>query len=107
MKILAVGFGKNKHDPMHRNHFNSCSSNTFIADRHTFDFYTDVKLKLIRTYVSLANLWRALCFEFVVNLDNRFPAFRFTRKFWEFYLSNIFRGKELQFEFEVVKNTGS
>jgi hypothetical protein len=41
--------------------------------------------------------------EFVVNLDQRWPAFRFTRKFWEFYLSMIFRGKELYFEFEVVK----
>ena len=33
----------------------------------------------------------------------RWPRFRFTRKFWEFYLSYIFRGKELHFEFEVVK----
>jgi hypothetical protein len=32
---------------------------------------------------------------------------RFTRKFWEFYLSYIFRGKELQFEFEVVKRSSS
>ncbi len=91
-------------DPTHRNHFNSYSFNTFIADRQVFDFYTEVKLKPIRTYVSLANLWRALGLEFIVNLDNRFPGFRFTRKFWEFYLSYIFRGKELQFEFEVVKN---
>jgi hypothetical protein len=30
---------------------------------------------------------------------------RFLRKFWEHYLSYIFRGKELHFEFEVVKNT--
>ena len=32
-----------------------------------------------------------------------FAALRFTRKFWEFYLSTIFRGKELYFELEVVK----
>jgi hypothetical protein len=49
------------------------------------------------------NLWRALGLEFIVNLDQRRPALRFTRKFWEFYLSTIFRGKELQFDFEVVK----
>jgi hypothetical protein len=42
--------------------------------------------------------------EWLTNLDQRWPALRFTRKFWEFYLSNIFRGKELQFEFEVVKD---
>jgi SAM-dependent methyltransferase len=90
-------------DPTHRNHFNSYSFNAFIADRQVFDFYTRVKLKPIRTYVSLANLWRALGFEFIVNLDNRFPGLRFTRKFWEHYLCYIFRGKELRFEFEVIK----
>ena len=90
-------------DPTHRNHFNSYSFNCFIDDRQLFPFYTDVKLKPIRTHVSLANLWQAIGLEFVVNLDQRWPAFRFTRKFWEFYLSYIFRAKELQFEFEVVK----
>ena len=74
-----------------------------MQDRASFPFYTDVELKPVRTYVSLANLWRALGFEFITNLDQRWPKFRFTRKFWEFYLSYIFRGKELQFEFEVVK----
>ena len=91
-------------DPTHRNHFNSYSFNCFIEARQVFPFYTQVKLKPIRIYVSLANLWRALGLEFVVNLDQRWPAFRFIRKFWEFYLSYMFRGKELQFEFEVLKN---
>ena len=90
-------------DPTHRNHFNSYSFNCFIEARQVFPFYTQVKLKPIRIYVSLANLWRALGLEFVVNLDQRWPAFRFTRKFWEFYLSTVLRGKELHFEFEVVK----
>ena len=36
-----------------------------------------------------------------------FYPIRFVRKFWEFYLSYIFRGKELQFEFEVLKATAS
>ena len=53
--------------------------------------------------MSLANLWRATGLELIVNLDQRWPSFRFTRKFWEFYLSYVFRGKELQFEFEVLK----
>lgn len=93
-------------DPTHRNHFNSYSFNCFIEDRRLFPFYTEVKLRPVRTYVSLANLWRALGVEFVVNLDQRWPSLRFTRKFWEFYLSMIIRGKELQFEFEVEKVTG-
>ena len=90
-------------DPTHRNHFNSYSFNTFMPDRAVFDFYTDIQLKPLKTYASLLNLWRALGFEFLVNLDNRVPRFRFIRKFWEHYLSAIVRGKELWFEFEVVK----
>ena len=90
-------------DPTHRNHFNSYSFNCFVEDRQLFPFYTDVRLKLIRAYVSLANVWRVIGLELVVNLDQRWPRLRFTRKFWEFYLSNVVRGKELQFGFEVVK----
>ncbi|CAN5730849.1 hypothetical protein BH24ACI2_BH24ACI2_08080 [soil metagenome] len=90
-------------DPTHRNHFNSYSFNTFMPERQVFDFYTEVKLKPITTYVSLANLWRSLGIEFFVNLDKKSPFLRFTRKFWEQYLSYIFRGKELHFKFEVIK----
>jgi SAM-dependent methyltransferase len=90
-------------DPTHRNHFNSYSFNCFIADRQLFPFYTEVRLKPLRTYVSLANLWRAIGLQFLVNLDQRWPSFRFTRKFWEFYLSSIVRGKELQITLEVLK----
>ena len=91
-------------DPTHRNHFNSYSFNCFVADRQLFPFYTDVRLEPVRTYVSLANVWREIGLEFLVNLDQRWPRFRFLRKFWEFYLSTICRGKELQFEFEVLKS---
>jgi len=90
-------------DPTHRNHFNSYSFNCFVEDRQLFPFYTEVRLRPIRSYVSLANLWRAIGMEMIVNLDQRWPKMRFTRKFWEFYLSTLFRGKELQFEFQVIK----
>ena len=91
-------------DPTHRNHINSYTFNTFIPDRQVFDFYTDIQLKPICTYVSLAGLWRAIGIEFLVNLDQKMASMRFLRKFWEQYLSYIFRGKELRFEFEVVKS---
>jgi hypothetical protein len=48
-----------------------------------------------------------LGFEFFVNLDQRVESLRFFRKFWEHYLSNIVRGKELQFEFEVIKEAAA
>jgi ubiquinone/menaquinone biosynthesis C-methylase UbiE len=90
-------------DPTHRNHFNSYTFNVFMPERQLFPFYTEVNLKPVRTYVSLANLWRSLGIEFLVNLDQKKASFRFLRKFWEHYLSFVFRGKELQFEFEVIK----
>jgi len=90
-------------DLTHRNHLSSYSFNCFVEGHINFPFYTDVRLKPVRVYVSLANLWRSLGLEFITNLDQRWPGFRFTRKFWEFYLCNIIRGKELHFEFEVLK----
>lgn len=93
-------------DPTHRNHFNSYTFNVFMPERQLFPFYTEVNLKPVRVYVSLANLWKTLGVEFLVNLDQRNERFRFARKFWEQYLSYVVRGKELRFEFEVVKNNG-
>lgn len=90
-------------DPTHRNHINSYTFNTFMSGRQVFDFYTNIQLKPIRCYVSLLSLWRALGIEFLVNLDQKTPSMRFLRKFWEHYLSYVFRGKEIHFEFEVVK----
>jgi len=94
-------------DPTHRNHLNSYSFQHFTRDQSTFPFYTDLKLRVVRSYVTLANLWRAIGLEFIVNLDQRWNSFRFTRKFWEHYLNFIFRGKDLYFEFEVIKPNGS
>lgn len=91
-------------DPTHRNHINSYTFNTFLAGRQVFDFYTDVQLRPVSCHVSLLNLWRLLGIQFIVNLDQKAPNLRFLRKFWEHYLSNIIRGKELRFEFEVVKS---
>lgn len=91
-------------DPTHRNHFNSYSFNCFTPSKTPFPFYTEAELRALKTHVSLANLWRALGIEWLVNLDERWPQFRFIRKFWEFYLSTILRGKELTFEFAVVKS---
>jgi predicted SAM-dependent methyltransferase len=90
-------------DPTHKNHINSYTFNTFLPGRRVFDFYTDVELRPIRTYVSLLNVWKYLGFELLVNLDQHMPSMRFFRKFWEHYLSAVCRGKELKFEFEVVK----
>ena len=90
-------------DPTHRNHINSYTFNTFVPGREVFDFYTDIQLKPVDCYVSLLGLWRALGIELLVNLDRKSYKLRFLRKFWEQYLSYVIRGKELWFEFEVIK----
>lgn len=90
-------------DPTHRNHLNSYSFDTFVIGEGTFDFYTHVQLERLRRYVSVANLWRFLGVEFMINLDHRYPGLRFVRKFWEQYANAILRGKEIEFEFKVVK----
>jgi SAM-dependent methyltransferase len=90
-------------DLTHRNHLSSYSFRFFLEDGQLFPFYTEARLEAVRTYVTLANLWRVLGFEFLVNLDQRWPALRFMRKFWEYYLNSVIRGKELYFDFRVVK----
>lgn len=92
-------------DPTHRNHFNSYSFNSFIPEKQVFDFYSEVRLQPLDIRVSLANLWKALGIEYLVNLDRRSERWRFTRKFWEQYLSTVMRGKELTFIFRVVKDS--
>jgi hypothetical protein len=91
-------------DPTHRNHINSYTFTCFSPDKRLFPFYTDAVLRPRTVRVSLLNLWRAVGLEWLVNLDRKSPRYRFTRKFWEQYLSPVVRGKELYFEFEVVKD---
>jgi SAM-dependent methyltransferase len=90
-------------DPTHKNHFNSYSFDTFVPEKRNFKFYTDVNLRPIKRYAGLANLWKSLGIEWLVNLDHRSPGMRFIRQFWEHYLCTVLRGKEMDFEFEVVK----
>jgi hypothetical protein len=60
-------------------------------------WYTKVRVKEVRNYVSLLRLWRALGCEFLVNHSKMF------RQFWEHYLSFLIRGKLMEFTFEVIK----
>lgn len=90
-------------DLTHRNHLNSYSFRNLIEGREVFTFYTDVRFQQRLVHVSILKLWRPLGLEFLINLDNRYPRMRFLRKFWEQYLNAIVRGKEIQFELEVVK----
>ncbi len=86
-------------DPTHRWHLNSFAFRFFYPGGiHGEDhWYTRARLRERRLRVRLLRVWRGLGFEFLVN---RFVWFR---RFWEFYLCYLVRGKVMEFEFEVVK----
>jgi len=90
-------------DLTHRNHLNSYSFRNLTDERAVFDFYTDARFKQKVCRVTLLNLWKLTGLEYLINLDNRHPRWRFVRKFWEQYLNAVMRGKEIYFELEVVK----
>jgi SAM-dependent methyltransferase len=87
-------------DPTHRWHLNSFSFRYFFTPggRHGQDhFYTPIRLRERRVRLQLLKLWKYLGFEWLVN------HFLFFRRFWEYYLCYVIRGKVMTFEFEVLK----
>lgn len=90
-------------DPTHKNHFSSYSFQTFDAEKRHFKFYSDINLRPVKRYVTVLSLWKVFGLEFLINVDHKLPSLRFLRKFWEHYLCYIMRGKDMYFEFEVIK----
>lgn len=83
-------------DPTHRWHLNSFSFRYFTPDDAGFGYYSAVRFKEVQVRVRLLALWRYLGFEFLVNHSRAF------RKFWEFYLCFVIRGKSLHFVLEKL-----
>jgi SAM-dependent methyltransferase len=83
-------------DPTHKHHLNSFSFRYFGDNHGGFGYYTQAKFREISVRVKLLSLWKWLGFEFFVNHSVRF------RKFWEFYLCYVIRGKAMEFEFEPI-----
>jgi SAM-dependent methyltransferase len=83
-------------DPTHKHHLNSFSFRVFGANDGGFGYYTDAKFREISVRIRLLSLWKWLGFEFLVNRSLRF------RRFWEFYLCYVVRGKAMEFEFEPL-----
>jgi SAM-dependent methyltransferase len=84
-------------DPTHKHHLNSFSFRYFGENHGGFGYYSAARFREISVRVKLLAFWKWLGFEFLVN---RFPRFR---KFWEFYLCYLIRGKAMEFEFEPVE----
>ncbi|HEY6333796.1 MAG TPA: class I SAM-dependent methyltransferase [Blastocatellia bacterium] len=90
-------------DLTHRNHLNSYSFDRF-TENAALDSGTGAMFRLVSRQVSLLKIWKAMGFQFIVNLDQRSPKYAFCRRIWEHYLNAVVRGKEIYFELEVVKN---
>lgn len=83
-------------DPTHRWHLNSFSFRYF-TEPGGFEYYSRCRFRQLRLRVKLLRFWRLLGFELAVNRSRAF------RKFWEYYLCFIVRGKALVFELEALK----
>ncbi len=84
-------------DPTHKWHLNSFSLRYFGENHGGFGYYTNAKFEEISVHVKLLALWRYLGFEWAVNASPRF------RKFWEYYLCYVVRGKVIEWRLRVVK----
>ena len=89
-------------DPTHKWHLNSFSFRYFEPSYHT-NYYTTARFRIRSKEVELASIWKSLGVQYLINLDNRFPAFRFIRKLWEQHLCYVVRGKQLTFVLETIK----
>jgi SAM-dependent methyltransferase len=84
-------------DPTHRWHLNSFSLKFFGDDHGGFGYYSRARFREISTHVRLLAFWRYLGIEALVNRSRRF------RRFWEFYLCYLVRGKVIEWRVEAIK----
>jgi SAM-dependent methyltransferase len=83
-------------DPTHRWHLNSFSLRYFGPDNGGYGYYSRARFHEISLHVRLLALWRYLGFEFLVNHSRVF------RRFWEFYLCYLIRGKVIEWQLEAA-----
>jgi SAM-dependent methyltransferase len=83
--------------PAHRWHLSSFSLWFFTDKPREYDYYAPAKYRQCRVHVEMLSLWKTLGFQFLINHFLRF------RRFWEYYLSFVVRGKTVEFELEVLK----
>ncbi len=88
-------------DPTHRWHLNSFSLRYFGADHGGYGYYSTATFRESFVHVRLLALWRYLGFELLVN---RFRGFR---RFWEFYLCYLIRGKVIEWHLTALKSGGA
>jgi SAM-dependent methyltransferase len=83
--------------PAHRWHLSSFSFWFFSDQPHEYDYYAPANFRELGVRVELLRIWRGLGFQFLVN------HLRWFRKFWEYYLCFVIRGKTVEWQLEVLK----
>lgn len=86
-------------DPTHRWHLNSFSMRYFGSDHGGYGYYSSATFREILIRVRLLALWRYLGLEVLVN------RFRWFRRFWEFYLCYLVRGKVIEWHLVAMKES--
>jgi SAM-dependent methyltransferase len=86
-------------DPTHRWHLNSFSLRYFGDNAGGYEYYSHARFREISTRVRLLAFWRYLGFELLVNSSRRF------RRFWEYYLCYLVRGKVIEWQLQAVKDS--
>lgn len=86
-------------DPTHKWHLNSFSLRYFGEDNGGYGYYSGARFREILTHVRLLAFWRYTGFEFLVNASRAF------RRFWEFYLCYVIRGKVIEWHLEALKHS--
>ncbi len=84
-------------DPTHRWHLTSFSLRYFTEKEFGFGYYSTARFEELSVHVKLLALWRYLGFELAVNASPRF------RRFWEYYLCYVVRGKVIEWRLKTVK----
>ena len=84
-------------DPTHKWHLNTFSLRYFGDDNAGFGYYSKARFVELSVRVKLLAFWRWLGFEWAVNSSKRF------RRFWEYYLCYVVRGKVIEWRLRAVK----
>jgi SAM-dependent methyltransferase len=84
-------------DPTHKSHLTSFSFRYFGEKHGGFGYYTPTRFRELSVHVKLLAFWRWLGVQALVNRAPRF------RRFWEYYLCYVVRGKAMEFEFEAIR----
>ena len=89
-------------DPTHKWHLTTYSFRYFEPEKES-NHYSTARFEVESIQIDMARLWRGVGIEAVINYSLRHDSLRSFRKFWEGYLSFIFRAGAMTFVLKALK----